>query len=612
MSKFIIQCPSCGKYAEANTGFFASKKINCACGYTIDVRTDKMASRRCPHCSNDVVFDQSKGDKAVCPVCGEAINTSAERNRMVEFSCAQCGVRLLADRGAEKYTCPVCDCVNDVQERIVSEKIKKDGLASIIKFEGDNEALIWKHPIEDFNYGSQLIVHESQESIFFRDGQALDLFGAGRYTLETQQLPLLESLYKLPTDTEGTFHSEVYFINKTVQMSIKWGTPDKLRFIDPLTSTPLELGVSGEMNLQVADSRRLLLKLVGTQSGIAWDDRDGFAKSLRESFRPLIVNTVKSTLPGIIRDSQIDLLEIDQHVDDISAALREKLLPGFAEYGLAIPQFYVTHIVLPEDDPNFKRIRELHTVMLQTRMYQAEATVKTVQAQSEASYRTAQEESKAAITAAQRKVVLEQQTTETELARREAERKLIHAQADAEARRLEGAGEADVTRMTGLSEAEVMRAKGYTQRDVLEADVKKAYAAGLGQMGSNGGGSALGDIAGLGVTLGAMGGVINMTKGAVAPMFEQPTPAAPVGSGWDCPACGKKAISSNFCPDCGAKKPEASSGWDCPSCGTKNIVSNFCPNCGAKRPVLTWTCPDCGTADIKSDFCPNCGRKKEG
>ena len=612
MSKFIIQCPSCGKYAEAKTGFFASKKINCACGYTIDVRTDKMASRRCPHCGNDVVFDQSKGDKAVCPVCGEAINTSAERNRMAEFSCAQCGVRLLADRSAEKYTCPVCDCVNDVQERIISEKIKKDGLASIIKFEGDNEALIWKHPIEDFNYGSQLIVHESQEAIFFRDGQALDLFGAGRYTLETQQLPLLESLYRLPTDTEGTFHSEVYFINKTVQMSIKWGTPDKIRFIDPLTSTPLELGVSGEMNLQVADSRRLLLKLVGTQSGIAWDDRDGFAKSVRESFRPLIVNTVKSTLPGIIRDSQIDLLEIDQHVDDVSATLREKLLPGFAEYGLAIPQFYVTHIVLPEDDPNFKRIRELHTVMLQTRMYQAEATVKTVQAQSEASYRTAQEESKAAITAAQRKVVLEQQTTETELARREAERKLIHAQADAEARRLEGAGEADVTRMTGLSEAEVMRAKGYTQRDVLEADVKKAYAAGLGQMGSNGGGSALGDIAGLGVTLGAMGGVINMTKGAVAPMFEQPVPVAPVGSGWDCPACGKKAISSNFCPDCGAKKPEASSGWDCPSCGAKNIVSIFCPNCGAKRPALTWTCPDCGTADIKSNFCPNCGRKKEG
>ncbi len=44
----------------------------------------------------------------------------------------------------------------------------------MIKYEGDGDTLVWKHPIEDFNLGSQLIVHESQEAIFFRDGQALD------------------------------------------------------------------------------------------------------------------------------------------------------------------------------------------------------------------------------------------------------------------------------------------------------------------------------------------------------------------------------------------------------------------------------------------------------
>ena len=69
--------------------------------------------------------------------------------------------------------------------------------------------LLWKHPIESFNLGSQLIVHESQEAVFFRNGQALDLFGPGRYMLETQQLPIQEKLYRLPTDADGTFHSEV-------------------------------------------------------------------------------------------------------------------------------------------------------------------------------------------------------------------------------------------------------------------------------------------------------------------------------------------------------------------------------------------------------------------
>lgn len=595
MAKFVIECPACGKFAEAKTGFFARKKIDCACGYTIDVRTDKLTARECPHCGNEVVFDQSKGEKALCPVCHEPINTQSEKTKVAEFSCAQCGIRLRSNKAASTYICPVCDYVNDVAERLKSEEIKKDGLASIIKYEGDNETLVWKHPVEDFNLASQLIVHESQEAIFFRDGQALDLFGPGRHTLETQQLPLLEKVYKLPTDTERTFHSEVYFINKAVQMSLKWGTPDKIRFIDPLTSAPLEIGASGALNLQVSDARRLIVKLVGTQNGIAWDDRENFTRSVQAAFRPLIANTVKQHLPAIIKNQQIDLLEIDERVNEISSLLREKLLAGFEEYGLTLPQFYVTHVVLPEDDPNFKRIRELHTIMLQTRVIQAEATVKTVQAQSEATYRTAQEQSKAAITAAQRQVELEKQTTETEVARREAERTIIRAQAEAQAQRL-----------AGLTEAEIMHAKGYDQKDVIEADVKKAYAAGLGQMGGSGGG--LGDIANLGVTLGAMGGVIGMTKEAVSPMFEQPT--ASVTDGWNC-ACGTKNITSSFCPDCGAKRPISVSGWDC-TCGTKNINSNFCPNCGTKRPSpsIGWNCI-CGAQNITSGFCPDCGKKKE-
>ncbi|MBQ6755731.1 MAG: SPFH domain-containing protein [Oscillospiraceae bacterium] len=572
MPKFVIECPNCGKYAEARTGFFARKKIDCDCGYTINVRTDKMTSRQCPHCGNNVVFNQSKGENARCPVCHEPINTMAEQDKTVEFSCRQCGIRLHTTKGADTYTCPVCDCVNDVAERVQMEKIRSDGLASIIKYEGDNSTFIWKHPIEDFNYGSQLIVHESQEAIFFRDGQALDLFGPGRYTLETQQLPIMEKLYTLPTDTEGTFHTEVYFINKTVQMAVKWGTPEKVRFIDPLTGTPLELGASGEMNLAVADGRKLLLKLVGTMKGISWDEGAGFTQSLQSSFRPLIASAVKTNLPAVIKREEIDILEIDEKLDVISDALCEKIKSGFEEYGLTIPQFYVTRVVLPEDDPNFKRIRELHTIVLQSKVIQAEATIKTVQAQAQAQYRTAEERSKAEIEAARRGYVLEQQATETEIARREAERKIIGAQAEAQAQR-----------MAGLTEAEIMAAKGYNQKDVLQAEVQKAYAEGIGNMGpsiSSGGSSGiLGDMLGLGVGMAAAQTIApqigNMMQGFQTPAQQ------PASEGWTCPQCGKVGITSKFCPDCGAKKPELT--WDCPDCGTKGIKSNFCPNCGRKR-----------------------------
>lgn len=607
MSKFAIECPSCGKYAEAKTGFFARKKIECSCGNIIDVRTDKLSSRECPHCGNQVVYDQSKGENATCPVCHEKINTMAENQKAEEFSCGQCGVRLVTSKSASTYVCPVCEHVNDIQERLMSEKIKKDGLASIIKYEGDNSTFVWKHPIEDFNYGSQLIVHESQEAIFFKDGQALDLFGPGRYTLETQQLPLLEKVYQLPTDTEGTFHSEVYFINKTVQMAIKWGTPEKVRFIDPLSGTPLELGASGEMNVQVSDARKLLIKLVGTMKGISWEEGAGLSKSLQASFRPLIASAVKTNLSAVIKNEAIDLLEIDEKLDIISADLREKILPGFEEYGLTIPQFYVTNVVLPEDDPNFKRIRELHTITLQTRIIQAEATVRTAQAQGETQYRTAQEQSKAAIEAAHREAELQRQITETEIAKREAERTIIAAQAEAQAQRL-----------AGLTEAEIMQAKGYNQKDVLQAEVQKAYAEGIGNMGpavsAGGGSSIIGDMMGLGVGMAAASAIApqigNMMQGFNMPQMNSEN-VPPAEDTWDC-SCGQKKIVGRFCNNCGSKRLQSATEdtWDC-SCGMKGIIGNFCNNCGAKRPekIVGWDC-SCGQKGIIGNFCNNCGKKR--
>ena len=305
-------------------------------------------------------------------------------------------------------------------------------IIDVIKYEGDNSTFIWKHPSEDFNCLSQLIVHESQEAIFFMNGQALDCFGPGRYTLDSENIPIIGNLLKLGTGGASPFHCEVYFINKTVQMSVKWGTDSKVRFIDPLTGVPLELGACGEMNLQVCDSRKLLIKLVGTMNGIAWgDSREGFTKSLNDCFRPLISTAVKANLATSIKQGDIDILEIDERLPELSGVLRESIVPGFEEYGLTIPQLYVTTIVLPENDPNFKKIRELHTISFQKRMVEAETEIRTAKAAAEAE-----------VTAAQRKIELERQTTETEVARREAERELIKAQTEAQATKMAGFAEA--------------------------------------------------------------------------------------------------------------------------------------------------------------------------
>lgn len=585
MSKFVIECPNCGRYAEAKTGFFTRKKIDCSCGYTIDVRTDKLASRVCPHCGNNVVFDQSRGKEAKCPVCGEPINTQLEQGKTIEFSCGQCGVRLRTAKGASSYICPVCDHINDVAERLKSEEIKRDGLASIIKYEGDNETLVWKHPIEDFNLGSQLIVHESQEAIFFRDGQALDLFGAGRYTLETQQLPILEKLYHLPTDTEGTFHSEVYFVNLATQMGIKWGTDSKVRLFDPMTGMHVELGASGEFSVRVMNSRKLLVKLVGTTGELRQEQLLG--NNGKGLFRALVMTQVKSYLAAAIRENAINILEIDERLVELSEALRQRINPKLAEYGLEMPEFFVSRVVTPDDDPNFRRIKEQF----------AEAYLNVRQEQIRKSVATAEAERKA----------VEAQTA--------ARMKIIGAQGDAEALKIQKQAEAEAYRMQAAAEAEEMRLKGYTyQQETARKVGMEAMQNGI----TGGSGGVLGEIAGLGVTLGAMGSVIGMTKDALNPAMDaakqmgQAAGDAIAPDSWDCPECGAKHIQSKFCPECGCRKPEPNRGWDCPNCGTENIQSKFCPECGCKMPEAPtgWTCPECGTQNITSKFCPECGHRK--
>ena len=351
MSKFVIECPNCGNYAEGKTGFFAKKKIECSCGHVIDVRTEKLTSRVCPHCGNTVIFDQTKGEDALCPVCHEHINTRESMKALVKFTCPSCSCTLTADKSAEKYVCPLCDTEIDVQKRIKQEEVKNQGLASVIKYEGGNDVFVWKHPIEDFNLGSQLIVHESQEAIFFRDGKALDLFGAGRYTLATQNLPLLENLYKLPVSPDTVFHSEVYFVNLTTQMGIKWGTDSKVRMFDPASGLHIDLGACGNFNMRVTDSRRLLVKLVGTASSFTRDDVTGNDKygvaHVVGQFKALIMNKVKANLARAIRETGINILEVDEYLDVLSDKLRAIINLTLEEYGLTMPEFYITSMTTP-------------------------------------------------------------------------------------------------------------------------------------------------------------------------------------------------------------------------------------------------------------------------
>lgn len=388
-------------------------------------------------------------------------------------------------------------------------------LADIIKYEGDNSTFIWKHPCEDFNTTTQLIVHESQEALFFMNGQALDLFGPGRHTLETQNIPLLRKFANIPTGGETPFHCEVYFINKTEQMAIRWGTDSKVQYIEPTYKFPLSIGASGEMSLGVDDSRKLLVKLVGTERIL---DR----QQLTTYFRSILMAKVKSYIAQTMRANAINIFEIDESLESFSADIHSRLVPDFLDYGVQLKRFYVTTIVKPDGDPQYEKFKELHF-----RQYADVAEAKL------------------------------RQQTDVIYAQTEAQKVVIDSQAQATKRMQEG----------------------YTYQQERGFDVAQDAARNeaTGQFSNMGIG--LGMMAGVGGTVGGMvGGAVSdafaeitMPQSQTAQNYFCDNCGAALTPGAAfCDECGAAQASPDFCAKCGFKfiKP----GKFCPKCGAKREV----------------------------------------
>lgn len=410
-------------------------------------------------------------------------------------------------------------------------------IADVIRYEGDNTTFIWKHPCEDFNSLTQLIVHESQEAIFFMNGQALDLFGAGRYTLETQNIPLIGKFLNRLTGDQSPFHCEVYFINKTEQMSVKWGTDSKVQYMEPTYGFPISIGASGEMSLRVQDSRRLLIKLVGTESALS-------QQKLVSFFRAFLMTRAKTYIAQFMKTNAVSIFEIDEHLTEFSDSLYRLLTPDFADYGVSLERFFVTTIVKPDGDKQYEKFKELHF-----RQYAdiAEAKLR------------------------QQTAVIDAQTA--------AQRTVINSQAQATKRAQEG--------------------YTYAQERGFDVAERVAQNEAVGQFTNMGVG--LGTMMGVGSTVGGVvaGGIQSALDGAPIEIPSVPvapaTPAAPAVpaaptvpavstvSAAFCENCGAALTpGATFCDECGTPVPKDES--KCANCGyVFERPGKFCPKCGTKR-----------------------------
>ena len=355
-------------------------------------------------------------------------------------------------------------------------------------------------------------------------------FEAGRHTLETQNIPLIGKFFNKVFDNQTPFHCEVYFINKTEQMAVKWGTDSKIEYVEPTYNFPIQIGASGEMTLRVKDGKKLLVKVVGTEKGLT-------QAGLVQKFRAFLMTRFKTYLSTYIRENKINIFQIDEKLTEISADMQNLLVPDFDEYGVSLIHFFVTTVVKPEDDKTYRRFKDLHF-----RQYAdiAEARLQ------------------------QNLDIIGQET--------EKQKMILEAEGKAAKRQIEG----------------------YTYQQERGFDVAQTVAANEGSGNMSNLGIGLGVMAGVSGTVGGLvsesiSDAVKPTSGGVCSKCGNSLPP----NAKFCLECGTKVenLSENeiICPNCCGKTPK---GKFCTECGAK--LQNICPNCGKEVPSGAKFCLECG------------------
>ncbi len=227
----------------------------------------------------------------------------------------------------------------------IIDRIKYDG------YEDGSPWLIHKYPGEEFVLGSQLVVNQGQEALFFKGGEALDLFGPGTHTLQTGNLPLLKKLVNMPFGGKTPFTAEVYYINKTSRLDMNWGTANPFQLEDPKYGLILSIRSHGKYGMRITDSRMFVSELVGAvPSGSTVDY--AFVASY---FSGLLTSSIKSVISSFMIRQKISFLEVTAYLRELSQECEAEVSREFERYGVEIVNFFIETISPPKED--FEKLR---------------------------------------------------------------------------------------------------------------------------------------------------------------------------------------------------------------------------------------------------------------
>lgn len=202
----------------------------------------------------------------------------------------------------------------------------------------DTLSFRWPDEDKEIKNGAQLIVRESQQVQFVAAGQFADLFGPGKYTLTTENIPILSTILGWKYGFQSPFKCDVYYLNTRLFTGNKWGTSNPVMMRDPDFGV-VRLRAFGTYDFRIVDAPRFLKEVAGTDHNFRLDE-------FNDTMRSRIVSVFTEALAR----AHVPVLDVARRYSEMGEALLPVINPAVREkYGLEITSFILENVSVPPE-----------------------------------------------------------------------------------------------------------------------------------------------------------------------------------------------------------------------------------------------------------------------
>jgi membrane protease subunit (stomatin/prohibitin family) len=195
-----------------------------------------------------------------------------------------------------------------------------------------------RFPNLSLKYGSQVIVMENQWAVFFRDGKAYDVFGPGRHTITSANIPLLTSVLRTLRIIGDIFDCEVIFVSNS-QFRGNFGGKAYSAPSGPI-AYQAELGFYGYLLYQVEDPKLFVIEFFGNRGVSSTPD-------------------IETYIRGFVNERVIDemghhdIFSIVKNLDETTDKIGLIISDEVARIGLKVVDCVFEGVKIPEEARRF-------------------------------------------------------------------------------------------------------------------------------------------------------------------------------------------------------------------------------------------------------------------